>query len=152
MRNRVLSVGVAILALSSLPSCATDPADEATAADEAAEDSRELGAASVASTDSGTTLGVWDCPPDRLCLWDGTSFQGTRLDLVIYNPCQNLGNYAFNNATSSYFNRWSGLWTLYTDPYCTGSRFQVPDGQSAAQMANFWNNNISSVCRGSGCP
>ena len=29
MRNRVLNIGVAILALSSLPSCTTDPVDEA---------------------------------------------------------------------------------------------------------------------------
>lgn len=130
---------------------AVDTEGEAMAGDEAAASS-EFGAPSVAPTGSVTTLGAWDCNSDRLCLWSGTSFQDVRLDLVPFNQCQNLGAYGFNNATRSWFNRWSGLWTLYTEGNCTGSRFQATDGQSASQMSTFWDKNISSVCHGSGCP
>lgn len=128
-----------------------DTEGEAMAGDETA-DSGELGAANVAPTGTVTTLGAWDCNADRLCLWRGIDFQGDRLELVPFNQCQNLGVYGFINATSSWFNRWSGLWTLYTDDNCKGSRFQATDGQSAAQMSAFWDNNIQSVCHGSGCP
>jgi hypothetical protein len=164
MYKSFLSPILLLTAFVLIPSCvegpdgpsATDPQTigtegEAMAGDEA-EDSGELGAANVAPTGTVTTLGAWDCNADRLCLWSDTNFQGARLELVPLNQCQNLGAYGFNNTTRSWFNRWSGLWTLYTDGNCTGSRFQATDGQSAFQMSTFWDKNISSICHGSGCP
>jgi hypothetical protein len=164
MRNSFVTGILFLIASFVIPSCvegsdgpsandprAVDTEGESMAGDEAA-GSRELESADVAApSPSITILGAWDCNADRLCLWSEQQFQGARLELVPFG-CQNLGAYGFNNATSSWFNRWSGLWTLYTDGNCTGSRFQATDGQSAAQMSAFWDNNISSVCHGSGCP
>jgi Peptidase inhibitor family I36 len=128
-----------------------DTEGEAMAGDETA-GSREIGTANVVPTGSGTTSAASDCHLERLCLWRGKNFEGEMLPLVKYDKCQNLSVYAFGGATSSWFNHWNGLWTLYDGVNCTGPRFQAPSGQRAAEMPYIWDNNISSVCHGPDCP
>jgi hypothetical protein len=165
MRKSYLARILFLTASALIPSCvaasddpsANDPRvgdteSELTAGDEAA-DSRELGATDGAANGfDATTFGMWDCNPDRLCLWRGMNFQGEKLELVPFGQCQHLGIYGFVRATSSWFNRWSGPWTLYTEGNCTGARFQTTGGQSAATMSAYWDNAISGICYGYNCP
>lgn len=131
---------------------AVDTEGEAMAGDEFA-GSREIGAANVAPTGAGTSLGAEDCTSGMLCLWRGKYFEGEMLPLVPFYDCQKLTVYAFSNATSSWCNQSSGVWTLYRDGDCTGGKFHAPSGQCAGQMSDlYWDNQVSAVCYGSGCP
>lgn len=145
-----------------LPSCvdssddpsATDPlavdtADEPMAGDEAA-GSREPEAAGVAPT-GPITQGRWDCADGKLCLWQDAGFNGYKVGFV-GGGCQGLGPYGMAQQASSWFNRDNVVWTLYRDKGCQGAKFHAYPGAYAGQMSAYWDDELSSICRGSGCP
>lgn len=167
MRKSFLSGILLLTASVLLPSCvdssddpsATDPLAVATednplAGDETA-GSRELEPAGEGPT-GPISFTAWDCGDNKLCLWDLPGFDnvnGYKVGLS-GGGCHNLGGWGMNDRASSWFNRDSVIWTLYRDHNCQGSsaKLRVNPGERAGQMAPYWDNNLSSACRGSGCP
>ena len=69
-----------------------------------------------------------DCPSGYICLWDGPTFGGARVQFHD-NGWQNLTNFGFNTLTSSYWNNTNRIGTLSEDVTGAGKKLCIDPGE-----------------------
>jgi Peptidase inhibitor family I36 len=86
-----------------------------------------------------------DCPAEYLCLWDGYSYGGTRVQFHD-NGWQNLSGSGLDNAASSVYNNTNRWATLSMDPNGGGLHFCVQPGiPQTFSGVPLWDNQVSAV-------
>lgn len=160
MQKSFVCGAFAISALFAIASCATGP-DEPAPGDPA-QGSAEGQPDPTMDTADASLLGMEisssdvipdtasQCPVGWFCLWHDSGFSGRRLDFQGAG-CQNLDPYGFNDEASSWYNhtKTETFW-VYWDANCIGKRFKASPGARSGSMGG-WNDNASSICRGSSC-
>jgi hypothetical protein len=103
----------------------------------------------LVDTDNIVPEAASDCPSGWFCLWQDAGFSGRRLQFQDAG-CQNLTTFGFNDEMSSWFNRNNGNYRVYKDINCVTFLFTAQSGARASQTG--FNDQASSICRGTGCP
>lgn len=98
------------------------------------------GSATAAAADSTCTF------TRTLCLWDGTSFTGTRFTVQAANPatgtCVDLAAHGWGNGRAkSAKNTANQVARLYTSTTCTGSAYQIIPGGTYTSIS-FASNSV----------
>lgn len=141
-----------------LEACMATIADDPTVIDvQSTEPAPEAEGSSPSDSKDVTANALSDCPANFFCLWENKDFGGVRRQFQD-TACQNLGNFGFNDVTSSWFNRNSGSYRVYRNANCGDLMFVAQSGARVSDLVGTGTNDqASSICRppardGGPCP
>lgn len=158
MRNLILSESFLIASLLGASSCARelDEADEQSSEALIGVDDGSSGDEATPTDDANAVVSdpghdaASQCPPGYMCMWDYPHYGGQMWGT--HQPgCTNMPP-SMNNKCSSWWNRYSGTYHMYSGPSCMGAEVVAPPGAANPDVTGPMNNQVSSVCLGPSCP
>lgn len=91
-----------------------------------------------------TQATVNNCPDNYSCFYENRDFGGRRLQFTDTNYCQDLRNYGFNDATSSWVNNRNANTFAFADAGCTNGMWLGEPYSKSAYVGASWNDRLTS--------
>lgn len=91
----------------------------------------------------GAAAASGDCPADKFCAWENSSYTGRLMIANAGDSNPNVGS-GFNDKLTSYWNRTNHYITLYFDSNYRGCMITIPPGGSSAAIPTQFNDKMTS--------